>query len=230
MRCNITASFTILLGCCVPLAESQATDVPFAEAFAADAAGWTDSANTAFLTHVASGGPDGGAYASTQFAFASGGGAGGSSAVLFRGQDEFNASGGAFVGDWDGDGVTRLSTQIRHDAPLPLSFFARMSGPLNFPGSVAVAFVPVPPNQWTTVEFDVSPSSSQLVSFEGSDYATVFSNIGHVQFGASIPAALANDAKLYTFGLDNVAINIPEPGTLALLALASAIGGILLRC
>jgi hypothetical protein len=209
---------------------AAALDVPFAEGFASDAAGWTDSGNTSFLTHTATGGPDGGAHVSTQFAFASGGGAGGSSAVLFRGQDEFDASGGAFVGDWNGDGVRRLSAQVRHDAPLPLSFFTRMSGPLNFPGSVAVAFAPVPPNQWTTVEFDVSPTSSQLVSFEGADYAAVFSNIGHVQFGASIPAALAADTTLYTFGLDNVSIDIPEPGSVVLIVLAcAAAGGLLLR-
>lgn len=208
---------------------AAAVDVPFSEGFAADAAGWTDSGNIAFLTHEATGGPDGGAYASTQFAFDSGGGAGGTSAVLFRGQDEFSASGGAFVGDWDGNGVRRLTAQVRHDTPVPLLYFARVSGPLNFPGSVAVAFAPVPPNQWTTLQFDVSPSSPQLVSFEGSDYATVFSDVGHVQFGVSIPDALATDATVYTFGLDNVSIDIPEPGSFMLLALACVAGGLLLK-
>jgi hypothetical protein len=229
MRLAFDFLLSILAGLIISSLNAAALEVPFSEGFDTGPTGWTDAANTSFLSHVANGGPDGDSYASTQYAFASGGGAGGTSAVLFRGQDEFNASGGAFVGNWDGDGVTKLSAQIRHDAPLPLSFFARMSGPLNFPGSVAVAFAPVPPNQWTTVEFDVSPSSSQLVSFEGSDYATVFSNIGHIQFGANIPAALANDATLYTFGLDNVSVDIPEPTSMVLIGLAIVAGGVLLR-
>jgi hypothetical protein len=157
----------------------------------------------------------------TEYAFATGGGAGGTSAVLFRANDEFNASGGALVGNWDAFDVRELSADVWHNAPLPLSFFARASGPLNFPGAVAVAFAPVPPNQWTTIHFDVSPNSPQIVSFEGANYAAVFSNVGHVSLGVNIPAALASDPTLYSFGLDNVSIAVPEPAPFALVALGS---------
>ena len=156
---------------------------------------------------------------STDFAFSSGGGAGGSDVVLFRAHDEFGGSGssdGAFVGNWITDGVREISAQVRHNAPVPLNYFVRASGPFNFPGSTAVQFVPVIPNVWTEVTFDVSPSSGQIVTFEGTSYNAVFSNIGHVQLGITIPAGFESNPTPFTFDLDQVTIQTPEPSTLLL--------------
>jgi len=201
----------------------RAVDVPTVETFAADAANWADNSGLALLTHVASGGPDGSGYAATNFAFNMGGGAGGDSVVLFRAQDEFNSSGNAFVGNWLADGITKLTVAVRHNAPEPLTYFARLSGPGNSPGATAIEFAPVVPNVWTELEFEISPASPQFVTFEGSDFGTVFSNVGHVQIGVSIPALLASDTTLYTFGLDDV-VAVPEPASLALLATVAALG------
>jgi hypothetical protein len=227
MRLNL-ACFSCLVLLALETVSATAAETIFLEDFSSDAAGWTNSSNTSFLDHVPDGGSDGGAHVRTQFAFSSGGGAGGSSAVLFRGQDEFHASGDALAGDWDAEGVRQLSAAVWHDAPVPLSFFARISGPLNFPGAVAVAFAPVPSEQWTQLHFDVSPASAQLVSFEGADYGAVFSNVGHLTFGVRIPDELSGDPTLYTFGLDKVSIGIPEPSSIVLLMAGCIAGGLCL--
>jgi hypothetical protein len=58
------------------------------------------------------------------------------------------------------------------------------------------------------------------VSFEGSTFDTVFSNVGIVQVGASIPSSLAGVDQVVHFDLDRVSIRgVPEPGPAALLAL-----------
>ncbi|MCH2113922.1 MAG: hypothetical protein MK171_03270 [Pirellulales bacterium] len=199
----------------------HAATTPFTEDFSADVADWGDAGSLP-LTFVGAGGPDGSSYASTDFAFSSGGGSGGSSAVLFRGHDEFGSSGssgGAFEGNWISDGVEKVKAFVRHNAPSPLSYFARGSGPFNFPGAVAVAFAPVMPNVWTELTFDVTASSFQLVSYEGSDHGTVFSNVGHVQLGVSIPEGFDANPSSFTFDLDKVSI-VPEPTTALLAGLA----------
>jgi hypothetical protein len=203
----------------------QAVTVPFTEHFADDVSNWADPTGLALLTYVSSGGPDDSSYASTDFAFdGAGGGEAGSSVVLFRGQDEFASSDDAFFGNWIADGVGRMTAQVRHNAPLPLNFFVRFSGPGNFPGAVAVQFVPVFPNTWTTLDFDMSHGNPHFVTFEGSNYGAVFSNVGHLQIGVSIPAALAEDTTAYTFGLDQVSVlEVPEPSAW-LLALGAAAG------
>ncbi|MGD9633778.1 MAG: hypothetical protein AB7U97_10920, partial [Pirellulales bacterium] len=160
-----------------------AVSVPTIENFNVDAANWADNSGLALLNHVASGGADGSAYASADYAFSSGGGAGGTSAVVFRAQDEFNSSGNAFVGNWVADKITKLTVQVRHNAPQPLNYFGRFSGPGNFPGGTAIQFAPVLPNTWTTLTFNITPSSPQFVTFEGTSFNSVFSNIGHIQLG-----------------------------------------------
>jgi hypothetical protein len=91
-----------------------------------------------------------------------------------------------------------------------LNFFARIASPFSFPGAVAIDFAPVMPNVWTEVSFDISAASSQFVSFEGTDFATVFSDVGNVQFGVGAPDELVSDTTQYTYQLDQVSI-VPEP-------------------
>lgn len=196
-----------------------AVSVPTSENFTIDVANWADSSGLAPLSHVSGGGPDGSAYATTTFTFNTGGGAGGTSAVLFRAQDEFNSSGHAFEGNWISDKITKLTAQVRHNAPQPLNYFSRFSGPGNFPGGTAIQFAPVLPNVWTTLTFNISPASPQFVTFEGMNFGSVFSDVGHIQLGVSIPAALAADTTAYTYDLDNVIVT-PEPTAMCLAALA----------
>lgn len=200
--------------------------VPFTEDFVSDVANWNDnfgiSASPSLLTYVASGGPDGSSYASTEIAFDSAIAFGGS-ATLFRGQDEFGSSGGAFEGNWITEGVSEVTAFVRHNVPQPLSFFMRASNPANTPGATLVNFAPVPANVWTEISFGIFPGNPQIVSLGGSDYNTIFSNIGHVQFGVSVNPALEADPMAYTLDLDQVSI-VPEPSSLCLLGFALVTG------
>lgn len=194
---------------------ARAATVPFTETFSADAANWRSAGGTANVDWTATGGAgDGGAFANTTFNFV--GSAANDTPILFRGQDEFGSSGGAFVGNWVTGGVTGFGAAVRHDAGVPLNFFVRFASPANFPGANNVFFVPVPSGAWTNL-FAALPNTSLI--YEGPlTYNQVFSNIGHVQVGVSVPAARAGVDSGVHFDLDNVRI-VPEPATLALLAI-----------
>jgi hypothetical protein len=191
----------------------QAAVVPFTEDFVSDNAAWKDAVN-ADLGFVGAGGPDGGSYVTGSFDFQAQ--AEGATPVLLRGQDGFDSSSDAFVGNWITDGVTEFSAFVRHDAPVPLTFFTRFVSSFNFPGAVAIDFVPVLPNTWTKVTFAISAASPQFISFETSDFNTVFSNIGNLQLGVSVPAALVGSPTPVTFDLDQPSIT-PEPATAGLM-------------
>jgi hypothetical protein len=205
---------------------AKAAVVPVTEDFTANVANWADSTAMNLLNHVTSGGPDGGAYASMSRSLM---GLGGTSSVLFRAQDELNSSSHAFEGNWLTDGVGRFSALVRHNAPQPLSYFTRFSSPANFPGGTAVKFAPVPPNTWAQLTFDIRADNPEFVTFEGSNFNTVFSNIGHVQLGVSVPAALNDNTTAFTFDIDKASLAaIPEPATLlgSVIASISIAGGL----
>lgn len=192
-----------------------AATVPFTETFSAGASNWRNATGTADVNWSAAGGAgDNGGFVNTNFGFSAS--AANDTPILFRGQDEFGSSGGAFVGDWVTGGVTGFAASVRHDAGVPLNFFVRFAGPANFPGANNVFFVPVQSGVWTNL-FAPLPNGSLI--FEGPfSYGDVFSNIGHVQMGFSVPSSLAGSEVSARFDIDNVSI-VPEPATLALLGL-----------
>jgi len=197
---------------------AQAAVVPFTEDFSTDASAWRITAGGTVAGWSPAGGPDGSAHVfNDSFTFSAS--ASGDTPILFRGQDNFGSSGGAFVGDYPTEGVTAFSFFVRHDAPVPLNFFARFAKPANFPAAIALDFAPVLPNMWTQITVPIDPSNPQFISFEGSDFGTIFAGIGKVQIGVSVPAALAGQGVMPRFELDKVAI-VPTPGALALGALA----------
>jgi len=193
---------------------TRAATVPFTETFSADAANWRDTTGAASVDWSASGGAGDSAFAHTSFNFVDS--AANDTPILFRGQDEFGSSGGAFVGDWVTGGVTGFAASVRQDSGVPLNFFVRFAGPNNFPGANNVFFVPVPSGTWTDL-FAPLPNASLI--YEGPlTYGQVFGDIGHVQIGVSVPASLAGSDAALQFGLDNVSI-VPDPATLGLLAI-----------
>ncbi|HYE63381.1 MAG TPA: hypothetical protein VD997_15420 [Phycisphaerales bacterium] len=188
---------------------------PFTEDFSLNASGWTNFNNSAPLSYFGAGGPNNSNYVSGSFNFVSQ--AANATPVIVRGEGGF--SGGAFNGNWITSGVTTMTVWVRHNAPQPLSYFARMAQ-TPFPGAIAVAFAPVAPNTWTPLSFAINASSPQFINFEQSDFATVFSNISRIQFGVMVPQALAGVDQGFTFDFDRVAI-VPAPGALALVGLAA---------
>lgn len=195
-----------------PLTAFAAT-VPFTEDFTSGPANWfVDSAGTMPLPHHASGGPDGGAFVSNDFALRGEGSL--EVAALFRAHQAHGASGGAFAGDWLSDGVTELRFFIRHDASAPtaLTFFARMATAANFPAVVGLSNAVVPANQWTEILLPITPAD--ITPEPPGTYAGVLSQVGNVQIG--VQATSNTGPEFITFGLDKVSI-VPEPATLALL-------------
>lgn len=217
---------TLMLLCGV----ASATTVPFTEDFPTDAAGWRDSAGTSVVGWLPSGGPDGSAFVTTTFNFV--GSTSEDTPALFRAQDEFGSSGGAFEGNWINDGVERISFRVRHDAGVPLTFFMRFADPANFPGAAAVVAVPIPSGQWTSASI-VLPNPGLV--FEGPfEFGDVFDNIGHVQIGVLAPAPLIGVDQTVTFDLDKVAIvnNVPtvsEWGVAAMTLMVAVAGTLVLR-
>lgn len=190
---------------------AQAVIVPFTEDFSPTVAEWRNSTGLADLTWNSTGGPDGGAYASGTFNFQSN--ATGDTPAFIRGHDEYGASGssgGAFVGNWVTGGVTGISMWVRHNAPTSLSYFVRYASPSNFPGAATVYPVSVPPGQWSQI---IIPLPNPSIVFEGPfTYPMVFSNIGHVQIGVSVPASMAGVNQDYTFEVDKISLlNTPVP-------------------
>ena len=184
-------------------APAGAVTVPFTEDFALNASGWVNNASGP-LTWNAAGGPDGGSYVSTTLASISGNGT-----IQFRANDSFNASGDAFVGNWISSGVSVLTAEVIHDAPVPVTFFFRFAGA----GAMVGFAPPVAPNTWTTISVTIDPST---LTPAGGTFATVMSNVVNLQVGVIAPAGL--ESIPFTYGLDKVAI-VPEPATGALCAL-----------
>jgi len=215
---RIAASFLItLVGSSFSVAGPT---VPFTEAFTQDSSNWYNGPGVAPLDWSSSGGPDGSAYATTTINFA--GFQPNAPAVLFRGQDEFNSSGGAFVGNWLTAGVTGFNASVRHNAGVPVNFFVRFASPTNSPGANNVFFIPVPSGTWTTLSAAL-PNPNLI--FEGPlTYNQVFGNVGHVQLGVSVPQGLAGVDAPFSFDIDNVGI-VPEPTSLVLLAIGACVIG-----
>ncbi len=213
---TLAAVMVAVLGALASAPRAEAAIVPFTETFAADSANWRDSSGLTPLGWVNTGGPDGSGFAGTTFNFLNS--AANDTPVLFRAQDEFDSSAGAFEGNWVTDGVTGFGAAVRHDAPVPLNFFVRFASPNNFPGAANVFFIPVPANTWT--DLSAALPNPNLI-FEGPfTYEQVFGNIGHVQLGVSVPEGLAGTDAAFHFDLDNVRI-VPEPASLGLLAIGA---------
>jgi hypothetical protein len=200
---------------------AAATTVPFTEAFTNDAANWRDAPNAATADWFATGGADGGGYISESFSFANS--AAGDTPVILRAQSSFNSSGNNFFGNWLSDGVTEYRMAVRNNASVPVNFFARFVQPAGFPGAVAVEFAPVLPGVWTEIDIPIDPANPQFISFETSDFNTIFSNIGRIQVGVQVPAALAGNPDSFSFDLDQVRI-VPEPTSVMLILGLSALG------
>jgi hypothetical protein len=207
--------------------DASAGTFPFAEDFVTSNANWKFNTAT-ILGYAPAGGPDSSGYVTHTLAFSS---ASATSQTLFRAHADFNSSNQLYAGNWLTEGVFEVTAFVRHNAPQPLNFRARFASPFNFPGASALLPTAVSPNTWTKVAFEIDPNSEQYHQlgpdpmndqFEGSNFNEIFANIGNIQIGVGIPAALRGGSTPYTFDLDQVRVNIvPEPAA----GLLAAAGG-----
>lgn len=193
---------------------------PFTETFETGTNGWRQGSFTEPAYH-ASGALDGSAYISSSVDLNSAGPFG---IIALRGQSDFNASGGAFVGDYLAGGINHVSFDFRHNAGRGLGVALRIASSTNFPGLAVELDAPVESGQWTTLSFDLD-FSNPLLTLEGAPtldfYNQVMSAIGNIQVSIDRPDGLTTPLVV-EFDLDNVSI-VPAPGSLALLS----VGGLL---
>lgn len=212
-----TASLVLATAALACSESANAAITDFHETFASGAQNWRNSNGASVLGWTASGGPDGGAYVTSLFNL-SGTSAGGFPPTVIRAQSNFGSSGGAYVGNWIAAGVTGVSFQFRHDLSESITLTGRFATPVNNPGASVVSSMTVAPNTWTLVSFDLREGSPDFVSLGGGTYAGIFSNIGNMQLGFTVPAALAGQNIDASFDLTNFAI-LPSPAAGAVLAL-----------
>ena len=203
---------------------AQAARDLYIEDFTASAANWANFNSSGTLTHFASGGPDGGGYASGPRSFSGLPNGPTDVTVILRARPGgiWNSSNNEFSRNWAAEGISDVSAYVRHDAPVPLTYFLRVAAGVGSPGHVYTAGISVPSGQWTPISFNVLPTSPQLVSPENGTWETVFGGdvARHVQFGVFVPTGFSADATAFNFAIDKVTISTPEPASAALSVMA----------
>jgi len=208
------------------------TTTIFTEDFNGSSANWANFNSSDPLTYFATGGPDGGSYASGPRTFNNL--TPGNTTIMLRArhEDPWNSSNDGFKRDWLADGVGEVNLFVRHDYTLELlTYIMRVATEDNQHGRVYQAIgSAIPGGQWTPITFDVSADSAGLLSDEGNTYASVFSQIGYVTIGVFVPSGLPtnpngsiNSATVFNFDVDKVGIATPEPVS-AVLGLVGLLG------
>lgn len=189
---------------------------PFTETFESGANGWLQGSFSA-PTYNATGALDGSAFITSTADLNSAGPFG---LTIFRGQDDFDASGDAFVGNYLASGINRISFDFRHNAGQDLGIALRVASSNNFPAFAVELDGPVASGEWVTLSFDLS-FFNPLLTIEGAPtpdaFNAIMQSIGNIQVSADRPDGLSTPLVV-DFDLDNVAIT-PAPGAMALLGL-----------
>ena len=210
MSINAIAAIALTAG----LANAGVTS--FTETFETGDNGWLQGSFSA-PTYNASGAADGSAYITSTADLNSAGPFG---LTIFRGQDDFDASGDAFVGDYLAGGIDRISFDFRHNAGQDLGIALRVASSNNFPAFAVELANPVASGEWITLSFDLS-FFNPLLTIEGAPtpdaFNAIMQSVGNIQVSADRPDGLSTPLEV-DFDLDNVSIT-PAPGSLALLGL-----------
>lgn len=201
---------------------ASAAIVGFTENFATGSANWRNSNGTQQLAWFASGGPEDSTFVRSTFNL-SPTTVGGFPPTVIRAHASYPSSNALYAGNWLAEGVTGVSFWFRHSLSEAVTLTGRFANPANSPGASTVSQTAILSNTWTLVSFDLREGSSDIISLGGSTYAGVFSNIGNMQFGFTVPAPLAGQNIDGQFDLANFQI-VPAPGAIALLALAGVAG------
>ena len=198
---------------------------PFTETFESGANGWL-MGTFAAPTVSASGALDGSAYVSSSADLNSAGTFG---LTVFRGHDDFDASGDAFVGDYLAGGITTISFDFRHDAGIDLGVALRVATSANTPGFAVEQAGMIASGQWVHLEYELSPFNPLWTPEGGGPgfdpvafFESVMGSVGNIQISVDRPDGLTTPLVV-GFDFDNIAIT-PAPGTAGLVGL----GGVLM--
>jgi len=190
----------------------------FNESFATGSSSWRNSNGAADLAWSSSGGPGGSSYASSTFNLAATT-VGGFPPTVIRAHASYGSSGGGYVGNWIAEGANRVTFMFRHDLAEAVTLTGRFATPTNAPGASVVSSTVILPNAWTLVSLDLREGSPDIISLGGGTYQSIFSNIGNMQFGFTVPASLAGQNIDGRFDIADFNI-VPAPAGLALLGVA----------
>jgi hypothetical protein len=221
---------SLLVGVVVSLiaaSSAWAVSPPFTENFSTNDSQWgtgqTPSSVRVAPTYNASGGPNGAGdgYISYTKPFTSSN----SSQTIFRGQNNFDSSGDAFVGDWVAAGINELSFFIRTANTVPTTVAARLAPVANAPAFSIISPTDIQPNTWTQLTFPISLAASSGWIYEGDPgtmtqeqlYNSILKNLSNVQILAE-PESTASPS--IRFDLDAVSV-VPEPAMLGVLGCAA---------
>jgi hypothetical protein len=222
-RCSVVAAVTAvsaIVTAFTVVSPASAAILGFNESFTAGSANWRNSNGATDLAWFATGGPGGLAYASSTFNLSSTT-VGGFPPTVIRAHASYGSSAGGYVGDWIAEGATGVTFLFRHDLTEAVTVTGRFATPTNAPGASAIANTVVLPNTWTLITFDLREGSPDIISLGGGTYQAIFSNIGNMQFGFTVPTALAGQNIDGHFDITDFTI-VPAPGGAALMLLAVA--------
>jgi len=205
-RLSISIPFALI----ATLIQTQALVVPFNEDFAAGNANWATGNSSVAAGWSPTGGVWDGSYITSSGTVATSG----FGAIVFRGNAATNASGGAFVGNWIGGGVTTFSAYVWHNAPVALNFYARLDAGAGRAGS-SIDFS-VPSSSWFQLEVPLVDAPTSFQSYGAGTFTSVFTNVQNVQIALSTNQSPVIVGQVVNVGLDRVAV-VPEPSTWALL-------------
>jgi len=195
---------------------SMASVTPFTETFEGGANGWLQGSFGA-PNLFESGALDGSSYISSTADLNSAGPFGLS---LFRGHDDFDASGDAFVGDYLAGGINMITFDFRHNAGDDMGIALRVAGTNNFPGFAVELPGLVASDQWVSISFELS-FLNPLLTIEGPPtpeaFNLVMEAVGNIQISVDRPDGL-DTPLVVDFDLDNVSIT-PAPTSLAMLSI-----------
>ena len=203
-------SFAALFALLASVFPASALIVPFTEDFTSSNASWATGNSSVAAGWSPTGGVDDGGFITSSGTVATSG----FGAIVFRGNAATNASGGAFVGNWIGGGVTTFSAYIWHDAPVALNFYARLDAGAGRAGS-SIDFS-VPSSNWFQLEVPLVDAPTSFQSYGAGSFTSVFTNIQNVQIALSTNQTPGIVGQVVNVGLDRVSV-VPEPSTWALL-------------
>ena len=222
--------FILLIALFVATTKATALIVPYTEGFSTGASNWLNGVSAA-----ADWSPSGGVSDSAYISYTAPTFTSGSSSpfppfpppfqLMFRANT--NASGGAFVGDWLGGGVSSFSVTARHNYESTLHLYSRLASVGGAGASLAFnnAFA-MAPNTWTTINIPIVESDPPFVGYGSGNFNTVFTNMRVLQLGLYLPT----NTEFTNLRMDIATASVvPEPGTVGLVSSALAVLALLRR-
>lgn len=196
--------------------------VGFRETFVGGTANWRSATGAADLTWSASDGVMDAAFVTSTLNL-SNTVAGDIHQAVFSAHTSYNSSNCGFAGAWIAENVTTVSFRFRHTLSEAIRVTARFAPESDAPGAVVATSTLVAADTWTTITFDVTRDSRDIISYEGARHAACFTSVQGMQIGFMVSNTLAGQNVNGSFSVTEFSI-VPAPAASALLLAFGAVG------